>query len=209
MPIIPLPPSSVVRIQVWSTLAGQAIINHWDYRVISVPIQGTDYNEYMTSLANHFGGPTGLLKFVRDCYPNNLVVNLLRLQPIHPQRLRFVDFPMDLNGSGSGPAQTANVAASLERWARTGGRKAIGRISIPIPGAVYDQGIIIDDPFLIKWDILATEMLDPITTIAPSASYEPVILNPIDPNTVPRPIEGAVGKRTVRVQRRRTVGLGI
>jgi len=209
MPLIPLPPNSCVRIQVWSTLAGQAIINGFDYRILSVPDPLTDYSQYMMSLGNAFGAPGGMLAKLRDVYPNNLVVNMLRLQPIFPTRLRFVDFPMDLNGTGSGPAQTANVAASMERWARAGGRKAIGRISVPVPGASYDQGILNDDPFLIKWDILAAKMLEVIASLGPTATYNAVILNPIDPNTVPREIEGTVGKRTVRVQRRRTVGLGI
>jgi len=209
MPLIPLPNNSVIRVQLWSTLAGQAVINHFDYKLMSVPSPSEDYGAYMDALADALGAAGGLIPAYRAAIPSDMTVNRLRLQPVYPTRMRFYDYNLDLPSTYGAPADTANIAGSIERWARTGGRKGLGRISIPIPRNCFLDGVINDAGFMLNHDLLAAEMLQPITTAAPSMTVVPVIMNTQDPNSIPREIEGTIPKRTVRVARRRTVGLGI
>jgi hypothetical protein len=209
MPIIPLPDVSTINVQMFGTCEGQRIINLFQYELTSIPNPGIDYSNYLNGLSAAIIAPGGLFDSFMGASANNYELDFIRLQPVYPQRLRFIDYPQSAFGTSGSNATTANIAASIERFSRTGKRRGIGRVQIVVPAGVFDGGVIVNGAYLTKLGTLAAVIPLQLNSTSPLLTTQPVLRNTANPQPLSEPVEGTALKTTVRTMHRRTVGLGI
>jgi hypothetical protein len=209
MALPPLPAQSVANVQMFGTLAGQRIITLFQYQITDTPSLGTPYTDYLQALYNQLTVANNLFDSYLDVMSVNYTLDFVRIQPVWPTRLRFVDFVRADPGAWPFVANTPNIATSIERWSVSGKRHGIGRIQLPTPSGAYANGLITDNAYKAVITTLATVMKADVPTVAPVAVWKAVILNAAIPNPVPREVNGTTPKTEVRTMHRRTVGLGI
>lgn len=191
-------------------LWGQRIMNTFYYSVSAVgAVPGDRWTAY-ASLRTQMQLPAGLEVDLRACMTADVSLETLRLQFISPQRMAFREFVVGNNGTHPGVSGTPNVAASIERRTELASRHGVGRIQIAgMPDNAYSTGFL-TVPYIAVLDTLATEIPRDITDAAGN-TYRPVLAyhDPLSaPPWVASPVIGCETKNTVRVMRRRTVGLG-
>jgi len=208
---VPLPANCVLNAQMFGHLNGQAIITLFQYRFDGTP-SSLDYTAYLDDFAQSWADVvTGIEPLLRSVFPDNYEYDFLRLQVVYPQRLRFMEYSKAVTGNSGNDASTSNLAVSIERWSKINKRRGIGRIQIPLGDNEYVDGIVNNVPYKNALALVKTRMTEPILTggTGTSGTWNPVIANTAAPQIVISPVDGATIKTTVRVMRRRTVGLGI
>jgi len=211
MAVTPLPAHSIINVQMFGHNSNQTIINLFQYRVEETPTPTVQYTDYLNSFEAELAAALRLEEMFLGALPDTYTLDFVRLQPVYPTRLRFVDYTKGLTGLLVHGAPTANLAASIERYGVTGRRHGIGRVQLVMPEGVYSNGEIDDNAYFNELLDLAQEMKSDVSVVAAGtiANYQPVIINVAEPNPTTVFITGTNVKRSVRVMRRRTVGLGI
>jgi len=150
----------------------------------------------------------------RACCPDNWDHTETWIQCVHPDRVMKRVVPINLPGAFPLSAMHTNLAAVIERRAEIADRKSVSTLHVPLPepSDVGVIGVITDPVYLGKLNDLATEMKQDIT----SGGGAPTILRPVvfNPKGLPAPVSNrfivqTTVMQTMRVMRRRTVGLGI
>lgn len=211
--------NSVVQLTVRSKLFNQTVINtfHWRWEVGTVPI--TDGASALDDLEGELEANAW-----RDSYQAMLAPQCLNgvadLQWIHPTRYQkrsYVFFP-----AGSNPLDTTvtNLAAALEFRADIATRRAQSTKHIPSVGGLTTVGGLLNNGFLGTMDDFRVVHMLPIALLA--GTFRPIIYGRARPAYTDShgvvhpalpvstlPITTSESKDTVRVMRRRTVGVGI
>jgi len=149
----------------------------------------------------------------RGACPENYTHQQTWIQAIKPDRIMKRIVNVNLDGTFASTAATANLAAVIERRAEIADRKSVSTLHVPLPEPVDVgvSGIITVAAYKTRLETLATEMLQNIT----SGGGAPTVLKPVVFNPKPAAPPGnrfviqTTVQDTVRVMRRRTVGLGI
>jgi len=143
------------------------------------------------------------------CCPDQMLVEDIWYQVIRPTRYRKY-YKADLTtGVFSGfSANTANVASTITRVGELGRRSNISSLHVPAPtGEDWLESGNITVAGLAKLEALADACRATYTIALGSTKFSPSILNgPLAANVTP--ITYAFHQTTVRVMRRRTVGVG-
>lgn len=110
----------------------------------------------------------------------------------------------------AGVAGDANTALSIEKRANVPivghPRYGIGRMQIAgPPSSQYTAGLFVED-YMVAAQSLADQLTEDV--IALGVTLQPVLINTDGASFVVSPIFGAIARDTVRVMRRRTVGVG-
>jgi hypothetical protein len=191
-------------------VSGQRIMSTFGYVISSVTGSFDD-----SALAIAFQSAIAAAGKLEDAYlaccPSNYTRGLMWWQIIRPGRVIQRKLTMTSVGNNSGEiADTPNVAAVLLRRGDTANRKNISTLHVPSPTTSnwIDGG---------KWTVQALNALNPLCTEVgrvysltggTTCTLSPSILNgPLSSNVTP--ITAVSVMETVRVMRRRTVGLGI
>lgn len=184
------------------------MINH--FRVITpsaLAVGGPEETEFMTSQQNQVGQT--IYKRLRQVLAADVILQGMRCQIIRPTRIVSVDFDTVENGLRNGAAQTANIGAcvtlkGLEATRSNIANLHIGGLSID---AYVDGKLKAAD--LVQYNLLGAQFLQVFSADAGGGQYRPVILHP--KTAVPQHTDVFVAdaKDTIRIMRRRTVGLGI
>lgn len=212
MALVQLPANSVINMQVFAVLNSQRIITLFQYRFDGIPAPGTDYTDYMNDFYSVVSGLGEILDDLYTCMPSNYNPDFVRLQPVHPNRLRAVDFPWVPNSTpNSNPASTSNIATSIERFSKLNKRRGVGRVQLPIPNTVYSGGNVTNGAYITALNNLRDDIPTQVVTVGvgTAGEWNPVICNTSASQILISSVDGASVKTSVRTMHRRTVGLGI
>lgn len=188
-------------------LLQQRTMNTFLYRVASVP-PGTDIGVLAGFIYTELNTTGGLASRYLDCVPVNLSLEQIWIQTIAPTRYTKSIFTVGDVGSG-GQADTANVQQSITRKGELAGRFSIGGIRVPCATTVdtITDGKLTTSA-LAALNALAGEMKETLSVASGTATLVPQVGTPPAPvNSID--LVDTIAENTVRVIRRRTVGLGI
>lgn len=200
----------VYMVTSFGRLNGQTIINTFHYRLTEVATVPLTVWEMYEALMEDLSAPDDLFDKLLDAVSTSFVQEKVRVQLLYPTRRMFRDFDGNGGGTRVGTALPQNVAASIGRKGDGIGRTGIGRVQI--------AGLIESDNNAGNLSAGAITVLQPLanqigTSLALDGGgglADPVIFSSPpqgNPNYVV--ISQTQVQNTVRVMRRRTVGLGI
>lgn len=199
----PLSNNATVQVVINSALNGQAILNVLHYR-----FNGTapDYTLAMASLNAAIKGTGGIIDNLLSCMSNEAQIVSIWSQPIYPVRYRAVPEPVGGNGLTLGEAMPQNVAAVLTKQSESAERWGIG--SFHIGGIARDSvtGGNINVGLTTPMNVLGLQLTQSFED--GEFQFTPILWSPRTPARQ-TPWNLFKVQRTVRVMRRRTVGVGI
>lgn len=199
---------NVIEYRLQGRLFGQITLNTFHYYVqfdSSLPT----YSQSIQAAANGFStgtnNPTLALLAAQTA---EFTLDGIWAQRIYPTRDRAFFSSLSLPGVNTGTCAAPNQAATIEKWSWEGGRHGIGSLHIP--------GVPVEQQLLGLWTNTYRTILETVATRM-KANYAPptdtpciqlpVILNRANkPNS--KELQGTTVQGTVRVMRRRTIGVG-
>lgn len=204
-----LPLGAVLEMSIQGTCLGQTILNVFHYQVTTVSTTTTvsqEVTDFLSKWRNAAVANSFMANFLA-CVPENYSTVKFTGQAIFPTR--YVRQSQVLADPGTRPATTvSNLQASITFNTALAGRSQIGGKRIIMSAEDSEGGIIVEAlrtsllPFCLSCAL-------PIDVTAGGGVYTPCIYHR-NPNLgAPNNIIGAFPQDTVRVMRRRTVGLGI
>lgn len=209
MPVIPIQTGAVIEVIFWSRLAGQRVMNTFQYKMTSIPPLDHDYRAELELVAQFIQGTNGILEDYLPMLPTDMIVDRLTIQPVWPIRQRYMAWTIGQNGTSTfTSANTANQAVSIKRTSETVGPRGVGRIQVPVPRTAVVNGLIDASYITTEAQAMADKMLDPMVTSTP-ITWEPCLFSVVGGVAGTGLLIGSEVETTARVMRRRTVGLGI
>lgn len=202
---VPLPPNSIIQINAEILAFGQTLINttHWQTSLTTVP----DYFAELTSAITFCRtNALGWINLLVPCLGTNIELNMVTAQPVYPQRLRPVRVFDGRLGTGGADCNAQNLAAVIHKISDIAARWGQGSMHVGgLPTTFYAGGLI---------TTAGITQLTPLAGVLPRqfmgtlATYFPSLWNATTP-TRATPFTHSDIATTVRVMRRRTVGVGI
>jgi len=144
-----------------------------------------------------------------DCLSEQVTNIRTRIQWIHPVRYAFRTFQDDtfIAGKVVGAAMPVNTSITLTKRTQLAGRQQVGTLHMPgVPASGIVNGAL-QGVQLGRYELFQGNLLSPITTIVPAATFTPVLFHKSSPS-VAQPLNSIETARFARIMRRRTVGLG-
>lgn len=187
----------------------QTIMSVFHYRVANIStIQGT--NEELEEFRQRFGtlGVGSQLVNYLNVMPSNYTLTLVTAQAIIPFRSRKNVQSNSIGGTNANAASTSNLQASITLTTALGGRDQVGGKRLLLPDGTYEDGLVNDQQQQLMY-ALGGNFVAPITAIQGGGVYNPCIWHRAFPLNPPSDVVGFITQRTVRVIRRRTVGVGV
>lgn len=200
----------IIEVTYQSTLFLQKVMTVLHYRVAATPTQQDpiqSQNDFLQRIKS--GGARDKVSPYVACISNQLNVDTITAQYIAPTRIVRSSLVQNVTGSLAGSPNTANVAATLEKTTQKAGRKFRGSIHLPgIRSQDYASGLI-QAAELTLLTALGVSLQLSIDEAAGTGLWFPVIWHRTKPVTTSSDdVLTIVPKDTVRVMRRRTVGVG-
>lgn len=201
----PLPQNSIVLVTAEYYIDGQQCLNTIHYQFRS-PGPHPDYRLAMTELLSGLTAAGSFVDDLRAFMATDVSFWALHAQPVSPVRLARVSSIIDQPGLRAGTGLPSTIAAVISRKSDQVSRK--GRGNVHIGGLVVpdnEDGVLSNAARLLL-DTIAPNLID--TRVIPSGGdFVPVIWSPATPNVVFDVTHTEV-MDTIRVVRRRTVGVG-
>lgn len=199
--------NDIVNVIVVGRFLGQTTMNSYPF-IVSAVTGTVSISTASAALNTALNAAGALYKRQQGCCPSNWTHTESWVQVIRPTRYRKFVYTIDQAGVYvDTDALTPNLQASIERYAEPSGRHDQGGVRIPIgtdPTSI--DGGFITPALKAALELLATQMNTNI--IAGGVTFLP-ITGVTAPAWAPLRVYGTNVKDTVRVIRRRTVGLGI
>lgn len=199
--------NDVIRVTYFCRLFSQRVLTVFHLRCATAPT-GSDILTQLTNLANSCGG-TGVfpLQGWLPLVGAELNFDEVRCQKVYPARTLYAKAAIGATGSHSDPCKTANVAVSVEKRTIHPGRKGIGRIQMAgIPASTYTDGSL-DSSYLTAILSHWTDLDLSKTPATGGGSYKWCLFGG-SLVTSDDDIIQVQPQTTLRVMRRRTVGVG-
>lgn len=201
------PVGSILQVSVRYTSCGQQLLNVLGYRVITQSTEG-DVQAEQAGLASQLNAANNLIDKMRACMSNETTVQDVTVQFIRDTRFARTVLEVDAPGTIAEPCATANVACTITKRTEYSGRWAVGAFHIGgLPNTAYDGGLI-DTDYKTVANALGAQLLDNIGGVG-GGLYQPVIIHPPGTHGGYSALIATETQDTLRVMRRRTVGLGI
>lgn len=208
---------AVAMVSFLGDLHGQRVITTWHYMIDVATVGTQDGQALAGAMRTFFIGAGKLYQRYLAVMPAEWVAEFMDIQWIAPTRFRKDSFVRtDIGGGGS--TTTANLACAITLQGDQANRRSQAVKHIPGVGGADATAGLLNAPYLVLAEALRQEASNDI--LVTGTTLHPIIYGraiPADPTAVP-PVAGQVEKRTlissgfvntkVRVQRRRTVGLG-
>jgi len=208
----PVGSGAILEVTIDQTMNAQTLLNIFHFRLQNTGSAIVDGDDVTGELAlKVLGAPVLFPEALRALCPANWRWNSWRTQWINPTRYTTVSYDF---GAGIGDALTSNtpqnVALVGTKKAVEANRHGIGSWHFGgLVGADLLNGVITATGRT-KMELIGDTMIQVIdVTAVPNAlSLSPIIYNRVAPADSLRAVEYVI-QNTVRVERRRTVGLGI
>lgn len=205
------PIGSIFELSLRSTVCDQRCINVLHY-VVATETSETSIVAESLQLATAADAVGALGPAFRACLAQNCTHDEVVAQCIKDTLgTRYARQVLDVGDPGDAveDATTANVSAVITKRTSFSGRWAVGGFHMPGIGAgFYTGGLVTDVGFKAALNALASEMLQPITTVL-GGEYLPVIYHPDGLHGGYTPLLETELQDELRTMRRRTVGRGI
>jgi hypothetical protein len=205
--------TDLLRFVYEGTLLGQQIRTTWAYRVTSLTGPAATLVDALEAFRTD-PQTVALKNAFLDCVPSNYTLNNVAYQWHHADSwYSRMEFEIDEVGA-NGVALTPNIQAGITRRGVLARRQGVGGIRIPVASeAAQITGGLVTNATLLKLRDLASLMDDKIfanTIAGTSMTFTPVIIRQTGtPEVYTNEVAETFAQETVRVMRRRTVGLGI
>lgn len=207
---MPVAINDILEYTIQSTLYNQRVMTVLHFRVF---LAMTDTNPitnaatFLTRVAP--AGPFDLITGYRALISSDLTVNFHTAQYINPVRYVRQLATLTLGGTVASTSLTANTSAVISKTCQIAGRSNRGNIHIPgVPSNSYTSGSVIAG-YLANMQTWANLTLAPITEGGAGGAWQQVIFhrNPAAPTRF-TDVFAMQPQATMRVMRRRTVGVG-
>lgn len=185
---------------------GQVTLSVFHYRLNNA-IADSDGTNLVTALEPLINAVGELLDKYLDCCSQDFLMNDITMQWIYPTRYSAQHFaPFALAGNVAQPKMPSNVAAALLKRTFLTGRRQRGVLHMPGVPTTFVVDSEFTAPAIATYDALG-DHIDNVLILATNEQFEPVIFNKAFPVTSPQ-IQSVDAESTVRIMRRRTVGVG-
>lgn len=193
-----------------ATLFGQRIITTHHFRV-STQLDPPEYLTWIQMAAASFGSQLELAGFwsgVRSLQSSQVHYDAVRVQRISPTRDIYWQQTVDADGEAAEEAETANLAMSVERRCGVAGRHGVGRVQLAGFGVDNMVDGVWGAPFMSLVEAACQDQTDPVSIGLLGTQVRFLLFDPLDPTADDKDILQVIPYSSVRVMRRRTVGLG-
>lgn len=188
-------------------LCGQLILNSFCYQ-LTTRDPTKDVVDETAALYTRVTQANGVQKRFLNVVPPSYEMNNIIIQMVAPTRLRSTKIGVGVFGLSAFDANTANTAMVVTREGDFASRKAQSSLHIPYSNLdnTNTDGTI-SAGLLSGLNLLAAQMI--LTLVgAGTSEWTPVIRNKPFTAINATTITGAFGQKTIRIMRRRTVGVG-
>lgn len=193
------------------SLLGQKLIGTHHFRINSLGGAFPDMDTFCSEVYTKVSAPNQLNAKLLLCIPTNCSLDSTWIQRIKPTRARRRTFGIGTFGSGFGTAESANVQGSITRQDDEANRRSTGALHVPIapiPVTTMVSGSFTAGP-LSALQNLAPLMVGTFVTASGFICQWVLYHKTFPPGTLNYTnITQAYQQTTVRVMRRRTVGVG-
>lgn len=209
--------SDVVQVTYVGRLFEQKIMTTFHYQ-LEIVTGVVNYESAIVGLDGALSAAGNLLDDYLDCLQSDVTIDEAWYQMIYPTRLYLQRKTKGVPGTRVAASGTANLSTAIERRTFTANHRSVGGIRMP---TAADAGSVVDGKITagLKTALLAlaTTMLQSAVTNAGVLTWKPVLYGPARPAKPPKPALPAIVQDlvattvmdTARVNRRRTLGLGI
>lgn len=204
----PFAAGSVFTLTVVGSQNGQTTLNVLHYRAVDTA-DTTDYVSFCGGLNTEFCAAGQMRDKWLACCGEEWEMKALWVQAVYPTRLVKQVFAYTGKvGTGGAECYPQNVAAVIDKTTQYASRW--GRGSLHLAGTVLgaDTGGVWDVDYVSTLAELAGRMLQQIGDGPINPGVKPIIWSPKTPTRYPDLLD-AQPRTTIRVMRRRTVGVGI
>lgn len=201
----PLVDNAIVQVNVFQTFNGQRLINtlHYQYHHTG---GAPDYEDAMNELLDELFTAGDLVDDIHGLQPTVATLDYLTAQPVYPDRYTAVIRDYNAVGARGGDPAPQNLAAVITKTSALA--KRYGR------GSWHQGGLIAADNVNGNISFGLSGLLQQIATdilaeraLATLGTMTPVLWSKKVPGRV-TPIKGTIVQGSIRVMRRRTIGVG-
>lgn len=200
--------NDVIRVTYWQRLFSQRVLTVLHMRCTTAPGAGTDDFTALNNLSQVLAAPTDpLMSKWRALVAPDLLFDEVRSQKVYPSRSVYGSSAMGYTGTFAGTANTANIAASIEKRSSVPGRRGIGRVQMAgVPTVALVSGSF-TSAYLTAVRTAWLEMLIAVASPVDGAVYQTCLWGGLQTGPSTDLID-VQAKDTVRTMHRRTVRVG-
>lgn len=200
---------SVVLVSLMSSQQNNIVMNtlHYQYTTQGAPVQYTDPCLQLAQAMQTVN--TGVVDRMRDLQSSSLFHYAVWVQPVYTTRYTKVALEFGSPGRLDAPPLPMNTAMTITKTSAIA--KRYGRGSLHVgglttlhqanPGSWNQVGLDLGN-------LLASAITANVATVAPVGVFTPILWNSKVPQRITL-VDGALTQTSIRVERRRTLGLGI
>lgn len=201
-------PGDIMTYTISGTCFGQRWMNTFHYRARlapSLPVQEAAFDAFNSQMI----ATTGLESRLRNCLSQDVTIDQRWFQIVKPARFAKYTIGGAVAGLVDASQRTVNLQAAITRRGEFGNRKNVGgiRVILPTGDDVISEGLIQPGTQAVL-ELLAQSMELTVVTTGAVVTWDPLVSNPATAAAYIE-LKQAFVQPTVRVIRRRTVGLGI
>lgn len=211
MPADPIAVGNVVQVVIGTKFAGQQALNVLYFQSDSA-MGPNQYIETLEALIGEINsdGIDGIVPFMLPAMGPNVTHNFTQAQRVYPVRSIPVRIETASDGTHVDDCDTFNIAAVISKKVDKPGRGRTGSFHLAgIPNTAYFEGSF-TPPYIDLLDALADRLETYQEGIVAGSKWFPVTFNPnLGAGENVQQVVQCSPRGTVRVMRRRTVGVGI
>lgn len=211
MAIPPIGANDIVQTVIETNVLGQTCLNVLYYKAHR-SLSEITYQEAMDLLNQSVRASTtsGIVPEMVKVMGANATVTRVRSQRVSPRRDIYVTLASPIDGELPNLVAASNVSAVISKQGEIVGRGRTGSFHVPgLSPSTYGLGYM-TDPAMASLSDLADKLNDPQVVDGGDFIFHPGMWNPaLGPADNWNPSIATTPQRTLRVMRRRTVGVGI
>jgi hypothetical protein len=207
MAVYPISPNDVCEVTITAVLANQIVFWTHHYKYIDATVIA-DGNAELGLLTTALRTTSAVYTKLKGLQTSDVAYQEMRTQIVFPARRPYHSFDLRPDaGTKAPPTAPPNVACFINKQSSIVGRGRHGGWHIcGVDLASISAGIM--DPAYIALANVAAGLWNTDVLTTSGSHWHPVIFNPRNP-TPQADIFGTFTERTSRIERRRTVGVGI
>lgn len=199
--------NDVVSVSYRGRVLGQRTVNTLHYRITTASTNANTLAALSSWGLAYSTGPVSPTLPLLAAMPQNWVLEQIRVQRVYPVRSAYIDFQDGRPGQIAVDAETTNINATITKRTPSGTRNGIGSFHAP---AMPADGFL-NGQLTAAYDVLtnayAVRFINPFTDAVELTQGTPIVYNRAFPG-LSWDLTSTIVQQTLRVMRRRTVGVG-
>lgn len=200
----PVADGSILEVTIQGRHNDQTVLSLFHYRLVG-SLGLPDGEAAIDAFDLEFQAVGGIADQYLSCCSNEYLGTRIHYQWIYNIRYHKKDFA-NRNGDGkvAVPAHPQNVGSAITKFNNIAGRHSRGTLHMPAVPQTFTTAGRLNGVGSLTYLTLASQL----QTVLVTGTMEPVLLNKANP-ALSKVIDGATVEETTRINRRRTVGVGI